>query len=126
MIALNKNPMKKLLYIFTFLFVFLHSYLFAQIGKVGVNTSTPAAMFHVKDSSVLFTGVSPLPGSPGAPPASGPGTRMMWYPDKAAFRVGTVNGTHWNKDSIGLYSFASGFKIKLRALIPLLSVSIMK
>jgi hypothetical protein len=80
----------------------------AQIGKVGINTTVPAAMLHVKDSSVLFTGANPLPVIPGAPSASGAGTRMMWYPNKAAFRVGNVSGPQWNKDSIGLYSIAFG------------------
>ena len=34
--------------------------LHAQVGKVGINTSTPAAMLHVKDSSVVFTGPSAI------------------------------------------------------------------
>jgi hypothetical protein len=38
----------------------------------------------------------------------------MWYADKAAFRAGFVNGTQWNKDSIGNYSFASGFNSKAK------------
>ena len=80
----------------------------AQIGKVGINTTTPQAMLHVKDSSVLFTGAATLPVSAGNPPVSGAGTRMMWYPDKAAFRAGNVNFTQWDKDNIGDYSFATG------------------
>ena len=80
----------------------------AQIGKVGINTATPQAMLHVKDSSVLFTGAATLPVSAGNPPVSGAGTRMMWYPDKAAFRAGNVNFTQWDKDNIGDYSFATG------------------
>ena len=80
----------------------------AQIGKVGINTATPQAMLHVKDSSVLFTGAATLPVSAGNPPVSGAGTRMMWYPDKAAFRAGSVNFTQWDKDNIGDYSFATG------------------
>ena len=80
----------------------------AQIGKVGINTATPQAMLHVKDSSVLFTGAATLPVSAGNPPVSGAGTRMMWYPDKAAFRAGNVGFTQWDKDNIGDYSFATG------------------
>src|SRR4030095_11451175 len=82
--------------------------LHAQVGKVGITTATPAAMLHVKDSSVVFTGAASLPGSPGAPPVTGAGIRMMWYPDKAAFRAGYVSGTQWNKDSIGIHSIAMG------------------
>ena len=84
----------------------------AQIGKVGINTATPQAMLHVKDSSVLFTGAATLPVSAGNPPVSGAGTRMMWYPDKAAFRAGNVNFTQWDKDNIGVYSFATGMSTR--------------
>ncbi|MBK8141179.1 MAG: hypothetical protein IPK57_09235 [Chitinophagaceae bacterium] len=65
-------------------------------------------MLHVKDSSVVFTGPASLPGTPGNPPVSGSPIRMMWYPDKAAFRVG-FNGNRWQKDSIGNYSVAAGY-----------------
>ncbi|HUR32106.1 MAG TPA: hypothetical protein VMZ69_11795, partial [Saprospiraceae bacterium] len=84
----------------------------AQIGRVGINTPTPSAMLHVKDSCVLFTGVYPLAFTPGAPPVSGAGTRMMWYPDKAAFRAGSVDGSEWNKDNIGSGSIAMGHNTK--------------
>ncbi len=87
----------------------------AQIGRVGINTTAPAAMLHVKDSSVLFTGIHPPPGN-GNPPVSGVGTRMMWYPNKAAFRAGNVSGTEWNKDSIGLYSIALGQNTKAKGV----------
>jgi Head domain of trimeric autotransporter adhesin len=86
--------------------------LFAQSGKVGINTTNPQAMLHVKDSNVLFSGAATLPPTPGNPPASGTGIRMMWYPDKAAFRVGRVSLANWDKDSIGIYSFASGLSSK--------------
>ncbi|MEJ2187788.1 MAG: hypothetical protein P8Z36_18010, partial [Gemmatimonadota bacterium] len=37
-----------------------------------------------------------------APPAGGPGTRMMWYPEKAAFRAGRVDaGGQWDAENIG-------------------------
>lgn len=80
----------------------------AQIGRVGINTTTPAAMLHVKDSSVLFSGGTSISFPQSAPPVSGPGIRMMWYPQKAAFRAGYVTGQQWNKDSIGIYSIALG------------------
>jgi hypothetical protein len=40
----------------------------------------------------------------------------MWYPQKAAFRVGSVSGLNWNNDSIGNYSFASGGNTKAKAV----------
>jgi len=75
--------------------------------NVGIGTTNPLARLHVTDSSVLFSADGTPPGSTN-PPVSGAGRRMMWYPGKAAFRTGYVNGTQWHKDSIGLYSFAAG------------------
>lgn len=39
----------------------------------------------------------------------GAGTRLLWYPAKAAFRAGSVTGTQWNETSIGVYSTAFGY-----------------
>jgi Chaperone of endosialidase len=81
--------------------------------NVGIGTSTPVARLHVADSNVLFTGPVTIPGTTTYyPPASGAGSRMMWYPQKAAFRVGFVDGTQWDKDSIGLFSFSAGYNTK--------------
>lgn len=77
--------------------------------NVGIGTTSPAARLHVADSNVLFTGPVTIPAYPlSNPPVQGPGTRMMWYPQRAAFRTGSVTGGQWNKDSIGEYSFAAG------------------
>ena len=82
-------------------------------GKVGINTLSPAAYLHVADSNVLFTGPAVLSGSTSYfPPVQGAGTRLFWYPQKAAFRSGTVDGTQWDKDNIGNYSFAAGQNAK--------------
>lgn len=48
-------------------------------------------------------------GGSGDIPASGAGTRMMWYPERAAFRVGRVTGNHWDDSNIGDYSTAMGY-----------------
>ncbi|MGH7628697.1 MAG: tail fiber domain-containing protein [Gemmatimonadales bacterium] len=42
-------------------------------------------------------------------PAVGPGVRLMWYPGKAAFRVG-VGGPEWEDSNIGVGSVALGEK----------------
>ena len=81
-------------------------------GKVGIGTSTPVARLHVADSNVVFSAIGDVPSTPGNPAISGAGRRMMWYPDKAAFRVGYVTGTQWNKDSIGDNSVAMGRNTK--------------
>jgi len=81
-------------------------------GNTGIGTSSPAALLHTQgdgtgEGNVLFEGTYKL-SNPGSPPASGGGTRMMWYPDKAAFRAGRVTSYYWNQDSIGGYSVAFG------------------
>ncbi|RFS17862.1 tail fiber domain-containing protein [Emticicia sp. C21] len=49
--------------------------------------------------------------SPVSPvPINEAGTRLMWLPARSAFRVGTVdNLNNWYADSIGVFSFATGF-----------------
>jgi len=78
-------------------------------GNVGIGTSTPAARLHIIDSSVVFSAAGSQPlATPGAPPISGAGRRMMWYADKAAFRAGAVDGTQWDNTNLGIYSTAMG------------------
>jgi len=82
-------------------------------GNVGVGTSTPVAQLDVEgngtgEGNVLFAGAAKT-SNPGDPPISGEGTRLMWYPDKAAFRAGYVGGTRWDKNNIGNYSVAFGY-----------------
>ena len=78
--------------------------------KVGINTVNPLTALHVADSSVLFSATGPVSSADTntAPPVSGTGRRMMWYPTKGAFRAGFVQGTKWDKINTGLYSFAVG------------------
>ncbi|WP_263792507.1 hypothetical protein [Salinibacter sp.] len=49
-------------------------------------------------------------------PAEGAGTRLMWYPAKAAFRAGRVgrnkDGTQWDAAKVGTYSTAFGVDTK--------------
>ncbi|HPF00729.1 MAG: hypothetical protein AB7V36_14665 [Bacteroidales bacterium] len=89
-----------------------------RTGKVSIGSSDTAALLYTYGDgtgggNVLFVG-SFKGSSGGNTPASGSGTRMMWYPDKAAFRVGEVNGDIWNKDSIGNFSFAAGYTTKAK------------
>jgi hypothetical protein len=48
-------------------------------------------------------------GSGNALSLSGSGTRMIWYPKKAAFRAGYVDGTQWDDANIGDFSVAMGY-----------------
>lgn len=84
--------------------------------NVGIGTLIPLARLHVTDSSVVFSATGETLATPGNTPISGAGRRMMWYADKAAFRVGYVSLQNWDKDSIGNYSFASGYNTKAKGL----------
>ncbi|MFL5383997.1 MAG: tail fiber domain-containing protein [Longimicrobiaceae bacterium] len=48
-------------------------------------------------------------------PVEGSGTRLMWYPGKAAFRAGSINGTQWDDANIGEYSVAIGQDVRASA-----------
>ncbi len=72
-----------------------------------------------KNGTLVGKRFDPLLTDPGvvAVPLSGAGTRMMWLTEKSAFRVGTVDGPQWNADSIGTWSFASGYNSKAKGLL---------
>ncbi|MBO2011011.1 tail fiber domain-containing protein [Hymenobacter negativus] len=44
--------------------------------------------------------------------AEGTGTRLLWYPQKAAFRAGYVDATQWDDANIGSYSIAAGYNTR--------------
>lgn len=71
-----------------------------------VNGDLPSAFTFRPDGTLVSKGVfgtgALQPGEQGA------GTRMLWYPGKAAFRVGQVSGTEWNEANIGQFSVAMG------------------
>lgn len=90
----------------TILIIFFVSAISAQ--NVGIGTVTPQARFHVADSAVLFTGGQVIYNNPPLPPVSGSGTRLMWYPARAAFRAGTVSGNYWDAQNVGASSVAIG------------------
>ena len=50
------------------------------------------------------------------PPATGAGSRMMWYPEKSAFRAGAVTGTQWDRANVGAYSMALGSQTEASGL----------
>ena len=76
-------------------------------GRLGLNVGiSPKTTFHVGNNGRVLFGADTL----------GSGDKLMWLPDLHAFRVGTVAtgaaSTYWNADSIGLYSFASGYNTR--------------
>lgn len=72
----------------------------ARLGIINVSLKKIDAI--TQGSTLLLTGTT------GSTPASGAGTRLMWIPEKSAFRAGTVDGTQWNDSYIGQGSFAGG------------------
>jgi hypothetical protein len=76
-------------------------------GWLGLNTNAPDMRFHVNDGGILSTGTT------GTNPDLGAGTRLMWIPDRAAFRAGRVgvagaSATFWNAANVGISSVAMG------------------
>jgi|GEM_PF-1736078 len=75
-------------------------------GNVGIGTSSPRTRLELgNDGAMLAIGTF---GSGWTEPDLGAGARMLWYPRKAAFRAGNVDGTQWNNANIGNYSTAMG------------------
>ncbi len=83
---------------------------------------TPAATIEDDGGTVVLESyadgalVAPGTFNTGTIPATGAGTRLMWYPAKAAFRAGRVgkskDGTQWDSSKVGSYSVAFGVDTK--------------
>ncbi len=83
--------------------------IYYNLGGVGIGVLGPIADLGVTGiNGVLFTGTY----DSGQIPGEGAGTRLLWYPKKSAFRVGTVEGTQWDDVNIGAYSVAMGLNAK--------------
>jgi hypothetical protein len=88
----------------------------AQVTSVKLPKADSSASFRVQDSASVVK--LRLNGDGGfyvggaidssVIPATEPGTRMMWYPGKAAFRVGNVVSTQWDDTNTGKWSNAMG------------------
>jgi hypothetical protein len=89
-----------------------------------VQAQTPSTTVTNENGDVVFQSnadgglLAPGEFGTGTIPTEGAGTRLMWYPAKAAFRAGAVkdilggtdgtDGTEWNADNVGDYSTAFG------------------
>ncbi|MBS1538216.1 MAG: tail fiber domain-containing protein, partial [Bacteroidetes bacterium] len=94
-------------------------------GNVGINSEVPMCRFTVNNGAVLFEGeqgATPLKreyhtmGAYYSAEEIGAGTRMMWIPEKAAFRAGRVDTNQWNSTNIGQNSVAIGYDCKATAI----------
>jgi hypothetical protein len=72
------------------------------VGLFRVNVDGGALFGGTFDGDVSGTGI----------PREGAGTRMFWYPRKAAFRAGGITGTQWDAAAIGEYSVAIGQDVR--------------
>jgi hypothetical protein len=94
-----------------------------QTGAAGNEIKNTNSGGFWSENPVALTGFTDNFTNPPSTPVSGAGTRMMWIPSRSAFRVGTVSNVfsnasvNWDKDSIGLFSFASGFNTKAKGYI---------
>ncbi|MBK9075607.1 MAG: hypothetical protein IPL77_11635 [Flavobacteriales bacterium] len=80
------------------------AYDFGGAGAGRTITADAGAVLINGTDGLVSTGT---PGSGALAPA-GAGTRMVWSPNKSAFRAGSVLGTQWNDANIGVGSFAGG------------------
>jgi len=75
-------------------------------GNVGIRTNTPEFKLTLDDDGgILARGTY---GSGATLASTGMGSKMIWYPRKAAFRAGWQLGSEWNDAMIGNYSIALG------------------
>ena len=86
-----------------------NSQIFDNGTNIGIGTIAPAARFQVNDSSVLFFAAGDVPVQAHDIPVQNGGRRMLWYPDKAAFRAGYTVGNEWDSANIGKYSVGMGY-----------------
>lgn len=72
-------------------------------NKVGINNTVPEASLHVEGGLLIS-------GDIGGPSITGAGKRLMWIPEKTAFRAGevTTGNDHWDDANIGTNSIAIG------------------
>ncbi len=97
------------------LLLFVSSHTSAQ--NVGIGTSSPniAGLLHVQLNSSTSKGllVTGNYSTSGTVPDLGAGSRLMFFPAKAAFRAGYVDvgssATFWNDANVGFFSAATGY-----------------
>lgn len=80
----------------------------ANEGTAALALATTASGAFNFSNNYGFVSGAPNNVSEGSLAVSGPGKRLLWYPRKTAFRVGSVVGDHWDDQYIGIGSVAMG------------------
>jgi hypothetical protein len=78
-------------------------------GPAGVVSTNSAGAYDLGNNNGFVSAGS---FGSGNVPVEGTGTRLMWYPQKAAFRAGSISGTQWDEANIGNYSVAIGQDVR--------------
>ncbi len=79
-----------------------------NVGNVGIGTTDPEFKLNLdNDGGIIAKGTF---GGGNSLSTSGVGTRLIWYPKKAAFRAGYVGSDKWDDTNIGDYSVAMGWE----------------
>lgn len=91
--------------------------IYYSTGKVGIGTSAPTAPLSIgdgvsADGGIVAKGYGTVGTDGNALSVSGAGTRMFWYPKKAAFRAGWTDNNSWDDANVGNYSVAMGGRTK--------------
>lgn len=97
--------------------------LLALLTPVMAMAQAPDSLVSVRDNSqnlrmrlytngAFFLGGTYTGSLSGNIPVEGAGTRLLWYPEKAAFRAGFVTGTQWDDANVGLSSLAIGEEVR--------------
>ncbi len=71
-------------------------------GRVVVGGGFARSSLHVQNGGLIVEGEG------FATEKRGGGGRMMWIPEKTAFRAGYVTGNRWDPENVGFTSFAAG------------------
>jgi hypothetical protein len=77
----------------------------SSTDKVGIGTLTPELNLSIQSGGIIAGGTF---GDDTTLATTGGGTRLIWYPKKAAFRAGHVVTEQWDDFKIGDYSAALG------------------
>ena len=77
----------------------------AQAPLLEIAVDNDVEVFQVDDLGGLVAKGAPTPSDA---PATGQGTRLMWWPMKAALRAGRIDGDQWDPDNVGVGSVAAG------------------